>query len=783
MLRRFKISVRDFLLGIFESQNSEIKHGVSSFESKDGPAVIVHYWKKKLRYRGDDKSFAEAAVDVVLDRTKSELNKVCDIGRLRVSADESPWVAHDFSMSHIENELMEWAPLLMRTITGMTEKKPKKQDAAMAKKQAQEREPTIKQYSLMAKPDPTLAITISSMLVHRTSHQSNYLQMMMGLYFASVKCPKRVVTTLSAAHFCVCHQTSQNALKALSEHNVRKAQQAVLKLPWSLLYDNINMGNRKYDQRVHNTDTFENGTTATIVIQNCAMSGPAQAPPKQLLIRDFMPDEDNRAHFRKVFNFHLFDALQRHSATYERCSISLPPLEPLPIAKTKTYPLPAMKIDQSSNEGNLDVLMKVVKDFLKLPEGSFDSGKRVIISGDQLTTARITSLQEVRMSDITPFSRLEWAVPVTQLFHLEMLLCSTILRTHYGSISAPGSLAFNIALLDRKRVGLDSADYHAADGLLRHTFEAMVLRLWEVELATDNLENFGVDLKDDRRINDLISGKVESIRQTYISNAAGFHDRLGTTDRNATLFLRDMMIYMEFCAAIKAGDIGRIQEALKLITLMVQAKETKNYANELLRITYGIRHGWSPLWKQAILSSWLINPEGKENGWIPADLYQEHNNLLIKNIHSPKGSNMSWQVMATTISTNIRLFSKIASTVEKEYAISFNSNYHSTMSAALDVSKIKKSLEHHNILCNRRHPHDGDVKAVNDLIKEGTHELYAGRFKKFVEKNVYVYDRVIDEAAAGSLENDEAVVVGLEAEDMQAENYIRFCFTNEDSVV
>ncbi|ORZ28543.1 hypothetical protein BCR41DRAFT_292233, partial [Lobosporangium transversale] len=85
-----------------------------------------------------------------------------------------------------------------------------------------------------------------------------------------------------------------------------------------------------------------------------------------------------------------------------------------------------------------------------------------------------------RADDISSYHRLDWVIPVIQLFHLQMLLASTILRTHYGTASTPGSIAFNVSLLERKRVSLEKPDFHATNELLRESFDALVQRAWEL---------------------------------------------------------------------------------------------------------------------------------------------------------------------------------------------------------------------------------------------------------------------------------------------------------------
>lgn len=350
-----------------------------------------------------------------------------------------------------------------------------------------------------------------------------------------------------------------------------------------------------------------------------------------------------------------------------------------------------------------------------------------------------------------------------------MLLCSTILRTHYGSRATPGSLAFFITCLDRKRLALDSPNYHAADEILRHVFDGMVLRLWQVELGTEQLEPFGGKL-DRYELNNLITTKLNSINDLYLVNSQQLSNTLGIANVNTALFLRDMMVYLDLCDAIRAGDIGRLEDTLLMVMVMFQAGGMKNYANELLRLAYGMCYAWSEPQKRAIMSSWLINPKGKEKEWIPADLYQEHNNLLIKTIHSAKGSNMSWETLANKISTNVRLFSKIGSLVEGEFHTPHNSSFHSTVSAYSDITNIIESLRDYDILSNNPHPDNLNVPPVRDLAKEGF-EKFPERFDKFVASMRLGHHGEQSDSTDGILD-DDAVVESLEKETLMAEEYI-----------
>jgi hypothetical protein len=719
ILRARKVSLRTFLLAAFASKNSDVKAKVSRFYSDDGPARVVKRWSDVLKRTDNDYGFTMAITDSLVSRVRTELNRFSDDNDLRHPANG---VTHEsiasFTLEHVEEQMELLAPHLTRTLKGFAS------DDGM---------PTDEQHRFVA--------TTGSMLLFLKSQQSNYLQMAMGVYLFSQGCSKSVMNVLSHVGLSVSYTSVHVTLKSLTEDALRNVRSAIKDNRWFLIYDNINMPNRKYDQRIDNKDTFENGTTATVVITNdLNKTLPVHNHHAAPRLRDLMFDEKNKMHFRDVSRFHLVDVLRRHYSAYQRaCVVTIPAIKRLKVERTTAYPLPAMAIDQSSIEGNLEIIQTIMKSTLKLNEDAFTDDLTIIMAGDQLTVSRIRSVQYFRKGDITPYHRLRWAVPVMQLFHLQMLLCFTILRTYRGQVSTPGSLAYFIDMLRRKRLGKDSTDYHAADELLKHTFDAMIRRVWQVELGTDDFDDYASKKTPDYRLRAVMLLKSEKIREKYLTNSDELKQRF-TTDANcnyasvnAALFIRDMIFYLELCTAIKFGDVGRIMEALQPINVMFQAGYTKNYAIELMRIMYGIRHGWSSEMTDAILSSWLVNTKGENNSWLPSDLYQEHNNLLTKTIYSAKGSNMSWQSIAQSISTNIHTFSKVSSQMEAEYSTPYNNHYHSEVNAEMDIRAIQRSLKEHNILGGDPLPTTRAVQPVNDLIKEGFKKLVGGRFTNFIQ--------------------------------------------------
>ncbi|KAG0011207.1 hypothetical protein BGZ81_002342 [Podila clonocystis] len=513
--------------------------------------------------------------------------------------------------------------------------------------------------------------TLASMIMHCRTERHNYFQRVMGIFFHASGCSKNVINILSKAHICVSYDSTLAAISALTEDALGLVREAVLKNSWYIIYDNINLFMTVSDQRADNADTQINGATATIVPgKDLGTADKPFNPLAALTLDDFFPDDQAVKDAAVASRFYLVDVLRRHHEKYK--GIFMPPIREirsLPVEQSVTYPIPAMEIDQSSVEGNLEILKFITACTLVLPANYFDNGKRVIVAGDQLTVSRVEAIQRCVDDDVRAFDRMEWALPALQLFHLQMNLCSLILKTHLGESNKPGSLSFYVARLKRKRISEGSSSFHAADELMRNVFDGMVLRLWQEELGIDpseTLEALGAN-HDTTRMFDQVSTAAEAIRTRYLVLPEANRKAYGNANTNAALFIQDMLVYIELGDAIKQGDVGRIEAVLGPITIMFQAGGTKNYAIQLLRLAFDIRHTWTERRTDAVFSSWLVNTTGKAGGWIPSDLYQEHNNLFTKVRYAAKGSNRTFANMSQDSSVNCRTYGFIkANEVDRE---------------------------------------------------------------------------------------------------------------------
>ncbi|KAF9555720.1 hypothetical protein EC968_008657, partial [Mortierella alpina] len=603
-----------------------------------------------------------------------------------------------------------------------------------------------------AKDPNAVVAAILSMLIFLRNRQANYFQLLMGLFLYSNGTARSVISVFNKACVAVSHQTILKANEALSNDSSAKAREVAITKPFVIVYDNINIAFRKGDQRIHNQDSFDNGTTATLIVSDVHAEVEAlEAPCKRIRPKDMLPSFMQDCERRKAYCFHLIDVLQRRVKAFKDYTPMPLLIQPLPVKATVMYPLPLMHINQATVEGNKDILETIMDKELQIPEDWFE-GRRILIAGDQLTTIRIHTLKRVRSDDTSAFQRHEYAVPIMQLFHLQMLLGATILRNHFGDLDTPGSLAYNAERVSRRRVTLDKPDFHATHELLCHSFDAVALRAWEVILKSEDLKNYELPSMEERLRSSYVRLQASFFLRKFIEEPKELPD---ASSKNAGLFIRDMLMYLELGSAIKAGDIGRLENVIKYITIFMQAGGTKNYANELLSMHVGFYHSWSAQTKRAVLSCVLVNPTGQKNRFIPTDLYQEHNNLKTKEVHGLRGQSSSWGSMGRAVSTNIRTFDLIGKEFQKAWGVTYTGTSHAIVSTTEDVDEILRSLKEYGVVCSKNGK-GPNVKEVRDLLQEGSVKLVENNYlRKFVKRHLELPDAGSESDEMESDTNDE----------------------------
>ncbi|KAK5814474.1 hypothetical protein F5H01DRAFT_380862 [Linnemannia elongata] len=882
VLSKEKLSISDFLCATFTSPQELIKTKVGQFYATNGPARILRIWGGDLESTDNDKSLAEAAIELVGERVQADLRNTANDKKLRHPANNISYkTIKTFSLDRLRHSLKQSAPniiLLLETMIprekpapgsvagwkpkDMQRKASVQRDRSSSKRaktaliaddqlpstgagmtlieedqlpSTRARTPPDMEMESLSLPYPKfgktvfthdlpttlprgpdsgsetdsdlepamemlhlrsdLALSLDQMMAHdfewedeldphpeadprcfivvvasilafMKSQQTNYLQMMIGAHLRGQACPKRLIKLLSMIGLSMSYSTTTSCLKSLARDNLLRMHRAGGKHTMYFLYDNINRRRQQHHQRSNKRNRMESETSGTLVIgeglgEELSLETPRDPP----CLGDIMLKKNDTSYFRHIYRSHVLNAIRAYRTLNDNDlkMFDIPPLNLLPIKRTKAYELAIMDIDQATIEGNKQVIEQM-RTVLGKSKGSFKHLK-MILAGDQLTISRILSLQHRSIGELTYFDQMQWAIPVLQLFHMQMILSAAILNTHYGHVSAPGSLAFYISTLGRKKLNRDKPCYRTNDEFLRIVFRAMVGQLWQhMEVPIS-----GADLASD----DMVVNELNHVVDSSLNNSTALSRTNSITNTNALLFIKDMAVYIEFCTAIKLGDIGRVELILKRLTIMFQSGKNKNYGHELLRLNFNMQHKWSEARKLAIFSSMLMNTTGLPNRWIPSDLYQEHNNLLIKQTHATVGNNKS---AATYITPLIRMFRVIDNILGREFRLPANSKYHRITKMDEDIQIVMRSLKESNILTTTRHPsqHDAHPFAqipVVDMMTTGCNKLTNGGYKRF-------RSRLEDEGRGEFAEDDllEDLLDGLEDETNEAEEYINAVF-------
>ncbi|KAF9997296.1 hypothetical protein BGZ79_009006 [Entomortierella chlamydospora] len=366
------------------------------------------------------------------------------------------------------------------------------------------------------------------------------------------------------------------ALRLLSKSSMANIRTVAANKTWHIVYDNLNFRRIKHDQRLDNKDSFVSGTTATLIQCDSTDGIFNQNAHKKLCLQDLLITKNNHDQFKEVSTYHLVNALKRHFEVFQGLQNDAPIKNLLQLKKSETFPLPSMDINESSVEGNKDVIETIINSTLELPRQWFHNGRHVVIAGDQLTIKNIRSV--MRVGDTTG--------PIVPP-KFQMIFAATILRTYYGSVTTPGSLAHIAVMLGRKRISTEKLDFHAVNELIYHVFEAAAWRAWRVAMEDDA---FSSDCGESSE--EFARRKSSEIFEKLVSGANSFFDHKNNVSFNGSLLFRDMMLYVELSHAIKSGDIGRIEEVIKWLTLMLQAGCTRNYAHELIHLHCGLQYAW-----------------------------------------------------------------------------------------------------------------------------------------------------------------------------------------------
>ncbi|KAH9020749.1 hypothetical protein EDB84DRAFT_1621797 [Lactarius hengduanensis] len=268
------------------------------------------------------------------------------------------------------------------------------------------------------------------------------------------------------------------------------------------------------------------------------------------------------------------------------------PRRPMPPGYvTEQFPLRATTIEEATVRGNLlyhdDVYLNQLR---RSPETLCEYA--IPSFNDQLTNSRIRSGQIIRARDKNPWTRREVFQLGFGLFHL----CLNLVK--FGLF---------LALLEKTRLGGDHPDYHTLLSALTQILDGILLNAWRYESTHRDLSN------DSDSDSDPLGG-LPTISPGVSSTPLLDPDR-DRAHQNIRLLAHDLLYVAELVRAISDGDIGRIEDMLPMLAMII------------LHFIFNLKHVWTPEFattQEYYARQYVGELSGLAGHAMPIDLNIEH---------------------------------------------------------------------------------------------------------------------------------------------------------------
>ncbi|GJF00901.1 hypothetical protein PsYK624_172050 [Phanerochaete sordida] len=225
--------------------------------------------------------------------------------------------------------------------------------------------------------------------------------------------------------------------------------------------------------------------------------------------------------------------------------------------------------------------------------------------------------------------------------------------------------------------------------------------------------------------------------------------------QNNVGFLRPSSYYLELCAAIPAGDMGRAWEIMKVLRFCFWGTGSTNYGNELLELACQDLREFTEKLKKVWLENWLVNPSGREGHWQELDLLLEHYNFWIKILFNAKSLDFDSPFLRECVSYNLRGFADLRERFPEIFDIAKRCGKHTHATVSADINALGSHYRKDQVLTfhlGREQPF-----AVRNEYSDGIDKLRSGQLKTFLDRTVQEpYNVQEDVQAADTSMGDDA---------------------------
>lgn len=549
------------------------------------------------------------------------------------------------------------------------------------------------------------------------------LQTAMGVYLYASHGTERLTSTLHHAGICISRTQILIAIVHLAMECDKLRKSIVMNYRVAVPFDNLNFNFGKAQETLISRKAHSNLTTATVHIlhdtppsaldyrkelaEKRANGQWVKAHPKLLEAGNLVDGLNRHERIDRMFTWHLVEVLVQGEPAFEylKDAHGTTPGEvnQIPLRKDEQYPLRAMDADESSLEGIIDVMAGIDKQcgWTEL----VDDNQIRIFDGDLASVERANGARTHRETErgVTNLrTQLQHFLIRPGFFHLKMACAFYLHRIH---LDKPVLRRFNESLFGYVQIlNPGTSGTVASNPRFRqlHEMAGSVLAALGTDIWRLCAPDMDVNLWAATRPSyDEVWEIATRAKSKYIAQVSGNDGGYRGEDvvyRNQRLLLRDLILYDEISLAMNTGDIGRLEDVIKIWIYMWKGSGQIKYSKEMHQFLTDLEYNFPPDLAHAVRMGWLVNPTGKVGCWRGVDWVVEYNNLLTRNLFGKDASNLTVKRILEN-SNLIMTFRQILLAFDENYQNISRSIHHTnpdkapTLSVLCDYMKLQRVNE------------------------------------------------------------------------------------------